>query len=96
MPVKRDLLPTYIFNLCRNISYEKSWENSGIVVTQVEHKLSQFDDVTIGAGTAYSTTADELSPAFSGVSITRSLRVSGIDCASFYDFPGGLCKCSDS
>ena len=44
--------------------------------------MSQFDDVTIGAGTAYSTAADELSPAFSGVRISRSLRVSGIDCAS--------------
>jgi hypothetical protein len=47
-----------MFNLCRNISYEKSGENSGIVVTQIEHKMSQFDDVTIGAGTAYPTTAD--------------------------------------
>ena len=89
------MLP-YIFILCKNVSYEKSGENSGIVVTQVEHKLSQFDDVTIGAGTAYSTAADELSPAFSGVRISRSLRVSGIDCASFYDFPCGFCKCSDS
>ena len=96
LPVKRDLLPPYVFNLCRNISYEKSGGNSGIVVIQVEHKMSQFQDVSIGAGTAYSTTADEISPAFSGVRISRSLRVSGIDCASFYEFPCGFCKCSDS
>jgi hypothetical protein len=53
VPVKRDLLPPYVFNLCRNISYEKSGGNSGIVVIQVEHKMSQFQDVSIGAGTAY-------------------------------------------
>ena len=49
-------------------------DNSGIIAIQVEHKMFQFVDFTIGAVTAFSTRAPAFTPGFMVVPVARSLR----------------------